>query len=307
MGVIASLLRWVKSILSYIHRLFCGPTALGDAQSSTQLLLHNDRQASLHTSHHLSAPPSLSYASSDTQLMLVMRHGHRQDEEQHDWHLSATRPWDPPLSKLGRRQARLAGTQLQNQGIQIVITSPFVRCLQTSAEIVAELGLKPGHWLVDWGLAEVCGQRQMCFQRPDAEPPLHSTLDTWMWKGQDIKGALEAFLQEEASNSGVGFAPEPSGGTLPVYPETLAQAVSRYHATLQAIMSQHPGTNVLVVSHGDVVGSAVTLQQPGAVVYEVNHTGYARLQRSRGVMGGWEEWTLACEPGQSGVSWFAED
>ena len=37
-----------------------------------------------------------------------------------------------------------------------VISSPFKRCLQTSAGLVKSLpGLQEGHWLVDWQLGEV--------------------------------------------------------------------------------------------------------------------------------------------------------
>ncbi len=42
-------------------------------------------------------------------------------------------------------------------GIDLVVTSPFKRCLQTSAEIVAALGLPADCWLADWGLSEVRG------------------------------------------------------------------------------------------------------------------------------------------------------
>jgi broad specificity phosphatase PhoE len=43
----------------------------------------------------------------------------------------------------------------KGKGIEYVITSPFVRCLQTSAEIVEELGLEQGRWLVIWPMCEV--------------------------------------------------------------------------------------------------------------------------------------------------------
>lgn len=36
--------------------------------------------------------------------VIVMRHGHRQDEQDPVWHRTAQRPWDPPLSKKGREQ-----------------------------------------------------------------------------------------------------------------------------------------------------------------------------------------------------------
>lgn len=40
-------------------------------------------------------------------------------------------------------------------GIEYVITSPFLRCLQTSSEIVSAMGLTHGQWLLDWSMAEV--------------------------------------------------------------------------------------------------------------------------------------------------------
>lgn len=55
------------------------------------------------------------------------------------------------------KQARDAGAALRGAGIDLVVTSPFKRCLQTSAAVVAELGLPQGSWLVDWGLSEVSG------------------------------------------------------------------------------------------------------------------------------------------------------
>lgn len=50
---------------------------------------------------------SASSAGQDTdgeQHLYVMRHGHRQDEEQRSWHQFAEHPWNPPLSALGRKQ-----------------------------------------------------------------------------------------------------------------------------------------------------------------------------------------------------------
>ena len=38
------------------------------------------------------------------QITLVMRHGHRLDDDIPDWQATAERPWDVPLSRLGRAQ-----------------------------------------------------------------------------------------------------------------------------------------------------------------------------------------------------------
>lgn len=55
-------------------------------------------------------------------------------------------------------QAAEAAGKLAGLTVDYVISSPFKRCLQTSAGIVRNLpGLPQGHWLVDWQLAEVGG------------------------------------------------------------------------------------------------------------------------------------------------------
>jgi broad specificity phosphatase PhoE len=54
-------------------------------------------------------------------------------------------------------QAAEAASKLIGYTVDYVITSPFKRCLQTSAGAVRRLpDLPAGHWLVDWQLAEVC-------------------------------------------------------------------------------------------------------------------------------------------------------
>lgn len=54
-------------------------------------------------------------------------------------------------------QAAEAASKLLGYTVDYVISSPFKRCLQTSAGAVRGLpDLPQGHWLVDWQLAEVC-------------------------------------------------------------------------------------------------------------------------------------------------------
>jgi broad specificity phosphatase PhoE len=39
--------------------------------------------------------------------------------------------------------------------VDVIISSPFRRCLQTSAALVRELNMTAGSWLIDWQLSEV--------------------------------------------------------------------------------------------------------------------------------------------------------
>lgn len=52
-------------------------------------------------------------------------------------------------------QAKEAGRLFKDKHVDYVLTSPFVRCLQTSSEIVAQLGLAQGRWLATWPMCEV--------------------------------------------------------------------------------------------------------------------------------------------------------
>ncbi len=53
---------------------------------------------------------------------------------------------------------------MRGMHLDVVITSPFRRCMQTSAEIVAELGMAEGTWLVDWAFSEVRANTCCCWQ-----------------------------------------------------------------------------------------------------------------------------------------------
>jgi broad specificity phosphatase PhoE len=54
-------------------------------------------------------------------------------------------------------QANEVASKLDGFSVDYVISSPFRRCLQTSAGVVKQLGLQQGQWLVDWQLSEVGG------------------------------------------------------------------------------------------------------------------------------------------------------
>lgn len=148
--------------------------------------------------------PSSASASATPATILVMRHGHRQDEADPTWTRVAARPWDPPLSDKGRMQARDAALALVRGGgggggvarIDVVVTSPFRRCLQTSAEAAAALGLPQGRWFADWGLSEVCDPRVLLHGRPDCEHAARGRpLGAWMWGGATLEEALGMFAE----------------------------------------------------------------------------------------------------------------
>jgi len=90
----------------------------------------------------------------------IIRHGERKDYVDKSWVKGAERPWDPPLTKLGKLQAAAAGRRLRDEitrdhGVPTatrVYSSPFTRCVQTATEIAKELGVTAIQ--VEDGLAE---------------------------------------------------------------------------------------------------------------------------------------------------------
>ncbi|KAJ4905316.1 Phosphoglycerate mutase family protein [Raphanus sativus] len=76
------------------------------------------------------------------QNVIVMRHGDRADKREPLWVVTAVRPWDPPLVHEGKVQAFQTGQRIRSEvgfPIHRVIVSPFLRCIQTAAEVVAAL------------------------------------------------------------------------------------------------------------------------------------------------------------------------
>jgi len=79
--------------------------------------------------------------------MFVIRHGDRWDYAHPEWKETAERKGDPSLSTLGHRQAREVGQFLDQlfveEGIKAedvtLVSSPFLRCLQTSNELLSEI------------------------------------------------------------------------------------------------------------------------------------------------------------------------
>ncbi|RZC02418.1 uncharacterized protein [Glycine max] len=76
------------------------------------------------------------------QNVVVMRHGDRIDNFEPMWVSTATRPWDPPLIQQGRVRAFATGRKFRNNlpfTLHRVFVSPFLRCIQTAAEVVVAL------------------------------------------------------------------------------------------------------------------------------------------------------------------------
>lgn len=137
------------------------------------------------------------------------------------------------LDAQGRRQARTLRTRLRDVPIDVVVSSPLERCIETADAI---LTTRPEvERLTDDGLTEC---------------------DYGQWTGRPLAELAEEPLWQaiQGSPSGVTF---PGGEPMLAMAERAAAAVSRW-------VAQHPEGTVVLVSHGDVIKAILShaLGQP---------------------------------------------
>ncbi len=156
-----------------------------------------------------------------TRLLLV-RHG------QSTW--NAARRWqghaDPPLSELGREQARATAATLAVERIDALFTSDLRRAVETAHIVGSHHGLEP---VVDVRLRE---------------------LDIGCWNGLR-RDEIEARWPEELAAFDAGDRDAPAGGA-----ESLRDLEVRIHAALDDLAERHRGRRLIVVAHGGVLAAA---------------------------------------------------
>ncbi|KAK0423213.1 hypothetical protein QR680_008029 [Steinernema hermaphroditum] len=187
--------------------------------------------------HVHSAARSLSIAmvrqssSAESRTIWVVRHGERVDNVDKEWRLTAPRgAWDdPPLTPRGLRQAQECGIRLADERIDHVITSPFLRCLQTTTEILKQRW-KPMKMHVEPGFGE---QMDVC-QFPAGYLPLHAA-------------------QEQFPLIDAGYKPIVKQAQSPE-----DDCTPRVRKTLDGLLSRFNG-NLLIVSHGSPIGATHTV------------------------------------------------
>lgn len=160
------------------------------------------------------------------QILWLARHGHRQDVADPDWAATADRPHDPGLSPDGHEQARQLGRRVRHLDVDRIVTSPFLRAVQT-AHLVAEatghvVHLEPGlgEWMNDdWFDAP-----------PEPLPPavLADRFDTVR-------------------------PPDTEPCRTPSFPETKHEALARLGGTGRCLAERHADDTLLLVGHGITV------------------------------------------------------
>jgi broad specificity phosphatase PhoE len=198
----------------------------GDAERNEDALQRIDERAARQRTPGAFDVAFLSAAEHVTELVLV-RHG----QQEYDPGAPAGELIDPPLSEMGRSQARLAGMALSTQKVDAVYSSPLRRAHDTAREIARHHRLEP---VVLHDLREVEVFRDV--------PPDRTPLD---FIGKLVlTGTRHRMVQEK---------------TWDVYPfsESSAEFRRRIINAVEGIIAEHPDERVVIACHGGVINAYV--------------------------------------------------
>jgi broad specificity phosphatase PhoE len=165
------------------------------------------------------------------QTFWLIRHAHRLDFIEPEWLETAIYPYDPPLSRQGCDRAQRLVQEFADIPIDRVLTSPFLRTIQTASPLATLLQLPIR---LEWGLCE-----WLC---PDWTPELPKTtpIDELMRCYPNIDVNYQSLVD-------------------PCYPETLKELDERL-TTIAQKLTGHNCDHLLAIAHkGSVLGIVAAL------------------------------------------------
>lgn len=156
-------------------------------------------------------------------------------------------PLDPPLSDLGQEQARQIGITIKDRAdalgstIHVVVSSPFLRCVQTAAHICQQLGPST-RLILDHSLGEVHGPSIMGPSEP-----------VYLLRPVDEALAFCDDLGVQCESAVLGRKAD--------WPESVAWARERFATAFLLYLNRanQARRNFLLVTHGDGVGATLAI------------------------------------------------
>ncbi|KAJ3689023.1 hypothetical protein LUZ61_018187 [Rhynchospora tenuis] len=207
------------------------------------------------------------------QHVVVMRHGDRIDHFDPNWVKQAARPWDPVLINGGKARARATGARLAGLDFPIhrVFVSPFVRCRETAAEVIAALCSVGGtdtdpsrvKVAIEYGLSEMLNNQVV-------EPSVVPKDGNWF---PDVS-QLEAIFPQETVDHSV----TPIYQQIPAYGESVVNARRRFASVIRSLADKYPHENLLLITHGEGVWVSVQYFYKYVDMF-VDYCGYSLLER----------------------------
>lgn len=185
-------------------------------------------------------------------LLCVMRHSVRLDSTTSDfaaiddsqWPDRFSRPYDSPISDF--ELPRRAAASMRSNGLldfDVVISSPFRRCLQTAAIVAKELSVP--QIVIDNRLGEFLLAARRTWASAGLEPGEYTYAalsDAEQWSGG------VPLLWERESHAVLNEADDDLEQRVLSLPHVVASAIARVGGS-----DQLPSSRVLIVTHGDVL------------------------------------------------------
>mmetsp|Transcript_6266 Transcript_6266/g.7291 ORF Transcript_6266/g.7291 Transcript_6266/m.7291 type:complete len:299 (+) Transcript_6266:64-960(+) len=210
--------------------------------------------------------------TSRSQTLFIVRHGDRWDYSHPEWSSTAARPGDPPLSSLGHRQARDVGRYLDEvfarENIHArditLLSSPFLRCIQTSNELLSEFHKTQGD------VAETVSiqPEYSVFELDSKDRGWHASLPTLAERKCYFP------RMEEAHESMF----------VPTLPENRGQFLDRCEDVIRRLNTkyQHPDgeCTTTTITDAAAAGGSVAQQQPRVIVIVTHAAGCVAMAKS---------------------------
>ena len=188
------------------------------------------------------------------QTLWLIRHAHRLDFIEPDWFNDALYPYDPPLSEEGCDRADALIAAFDRIPIERILTSPFLRTIQTAAPLARQRDLPIR---LEWGLCE-----WLC-EDWTSELPKTTPVDELLQNYPNIDATYRSLV-------------------LPCYPETIGELDARLYNIAYKI-TQNNYQHLLAIAHkGSVVGIAAALTGEARwQTYDLPCGGIIKLVRDR--------------------------
>ncbi|RRT74059.1 hypothetical protein B296_00014255 [Ensete ventricosum] len=226
-----------------------------------------------------------------------MRHGDRIDDQEPLWVAHAKRPWDPPLAEGGLIRAWTAGKRLRGAGVPIhrVLVSPFLRCLQTAAEVIRAFFIIDSFnrkVSIEYGLSEMLNSEAIGSNVAPKDKK-------WFPHISDLGALLPSGTLDQSAES--------IYKELPHWEESVLEARKRYVSVIHALADKYPNENLLLVSHGEAIGASITSVLEDSMVFDVEYCAYSHLQRkilsNPSQSFNTEDFKVVTESGQTGIAY----
>ncbi len=242
------------------------------------------------------------------QRVIVMRHSRRADKDGENWDQMSVRTWDPPLSRMGRNLADSQALKISDivRDVEMIISSPFLRCLQTAHSIRIATRATSECLTVDLGLSELYDYMNSIryVDSPDiCQEGCYRNMSCWFFKFKRrmlvssipvnrLCGST-TILQQLQKYVGNDYEDVKVVGKFPSFERylTLPFINSRYYDSFQNATSRCDG-NMIFVTHMSGVTSIIN-SLFGRIKYYVRPCDYFVIDRHRDSANGlWGKWKL---------------